>query len=283
MIKIVTDTATGITNELAAQYEVELIPLVVMFATQTLRDGVDISPSEFLQRLKASKEFPKTSQPPVGDFVAVFKKHLEAGHEVLCITLSSLLSGTYNSAETAKKQLGSDVASRITLVDCKNLATAQAMMVIEAARMAKAGKPMADIVRRLDQMIPVTHLDIMLDTLEYLVKGGRVPAVQGLVGTLLQMKPILTIKEGRLEPLERIRTRSRAMERLREIVDAAVRGKRNVMIGVAHTGLPEEANSLARELRAKYGLSDCLVLDIPPAVSAHAGPGAIAVSYFVEG
>src|SRR3990172_6834773 len=98
MIRIVTDTATGLTREMADQYDIDLVPLVVMFGQETLRDGVDITNEVFLQRLAASKDFPTTSQPPVGDFVAAFKKHLDAGHEVLCIALSSRLSGTYNSA-----------------------------------------------------------------------------------------------------------------------------------------------------------------------------------------
>ncbi len=279
MIKIVTDTATGLTKELAAQYDVELVPLVVMFGNEILRDGVDITNEVFLQRLAASKDFPTTSQPPVGDFVAAFKRHLDAGHDVLCITLSSLLSGTYNSAETAKKQIGSD---QITLVDTKTLATAQAMMVIEAARMAKAGKPVTEIVARLEQMIPKMRLDILLNTLEYLVKGGRASNMQGLLGTLLQMKPILTVQDGRLVPLERIRTRNKAMARIREIVDAAVRGKTGAMVSVAHTGLHGEASALAREFQDKYHLSECMVLDIPPAVAAHAGPGAMAIGYYAE-
>lgn len=279
MIKVVTDTATGLTKELAAQYDIELVPLVVMFGSEVLRDGVDITNEGFLRRLAESKEFPTTSQPPVGDFVDVFKKYLDAGHEVLCITLSSLLSGTYNSAETARKQLGGD---KITLVDSRTLAAAQSMIVIEAARMAQAGKSMSDIVGRLDRMIAGSHLDIVLDTLEYLVKGGRVSGLQGFFGTLLQMKPILTIQDGRLIPLERIRTRSKAMERMREIVDDVVKGKDNVYIGVAHTGLHAEATSLAGELRQKYHVDECLVLDIPPAVAAHAGPGAIAVAYYVD-
>ncbi len=277
MIKVVTDTATGLTKELAAQYDIELVPLVVMFGSEVLRDGVDITNEGFLRRLAESKEFPTTSQPPVGDFVDVF--NLDAGHEVLCITLSSLLSGTYNSAETARKQLDGD---KITLVDSRTLATAQSMMVIEAARMAKEGKSMSDIVGRLDRMIAGAHLDFVLDTLEYLVKGGRVSGLQGFFGTLLQMKPILTIQDGRLVPLERIRTRSKAMERMREIVDDVVKGKDKVYIGMAHTGLHAEATSLAGELREKYHVDECLVLDIPPAVAAHAGPGAIAVAYYVD-
>jgi DegV family protein with EDD domain len=250
-----------------------------MFGSETLRDGVDITNEVFLQRLKSAPTFPTTSQPPVGDFVAVFKKHLDAGHDVLCITLSSLLSGTYNSAETAKNQLDSD---KIALVDSKNVATGQTLIVIEAARMVQQGKSTTEIVARLDPLIDGMRLNFVLNTLEYLVKGGRVSSAAGLFGTLLQMKPILHVREGRVEPLERIRTRNKAMARLREIVDAAVRDKNGVRIGVVHTGLPVEAEALSQEFRAKYGLDECMVVEMPPAVAAHAGPGALGAAYYVE-
>jgi DegV family protein with EDD domain len=282
MIAIVSDTATGLPKEMADRYGIDLVSQMVMFGTETLRDGIDISNEVFLQRLKMSKTFPTTSQPPAGDFVAAFKKHLDAGHEVLCITISSLLSGTYNSAETAKKELGSDRASRITLVDSKSVAAGSALIVLEAARMVKAGKSIPEILPRLNQLIAGMHLDLTVDTLEYLVKGGRLSGAQGFIGGLLQMKPLLTIKEGRLVPLERIRTRGKALARLREIVDENVRGKDNPMMSVIHVGIPAEAEALAQELKQKYTLKECLIVDMPPAVAAHAGPGALGIAYYTE-
>jgi len=154
--------------------------------------------------------------------------------------------------------------------------------VLEAARMVKNGKSTAEIVARLDKMIAGIHLDFVLDTLEYLAKGGRIGGAQAFVGTLLQMKPILTIKDGRVEPLERVRTKAKATARLREIVDAAVRGKRKAYLGVTHTGLPAEAEALAQEFRSAYRLDECLVIEMPPAVAAHAGPGALGAAYYVE-
>ena len=279
MIKIVSDTASGLTREVAAQHGIQLISQRVMFGTETLRDGVDITNDVFLQRLKMSKEFPTTSQPPVGDYVDAFKRHLDAGHEVLCLSVSSLLSGTYNSAETAKKNLDSD---KITLVDTKNVATGQALMVLEAARMVKEGRSVPEIVAHLEPMVAGMHLDFVLDTLEYLAKGGRIGGAQAFVGTLLQMKPILTIRHGRVEPLERVRTKTKAVARLREIVDMSVKAKRNVRLGVVHTGLPAEAEALSQEFRDMYDLDECLVLEMPPAVAAHAGPGALGAAYYVE-
>jgi DegV family protein with EDD domain len=282
MIKIVSDTASGITKDIATRHDIDLIAQVVMFGSETLRDGVNITNEVFMQRLKTEKQFPTTSQPPVGDFVDTFRKHLAAGHEVLCITVSSLLSGTYNSAQTAKTQLGGDAESRVALVDSKNVATAQALIVLEAARMVKEGKSVAQIVPHLEKMAESTHLDFVLDTLEYLAKGGRIGGAQAFVGTLLNVKPMLTIKHGRVEPLERVRSKSKAVARLREIVDLSVKGKRNVRLGVVHTGLPAEAEALSQEFRKMYNLNECLVLEMPPAVAAHAGPGALGAAYYVE-
>jgi len=281
MIKIVSDTTTGLTRERASKMGVDLVSQVVNFGAETLRDGVDITNEIFLQRLKMSKEFPTTSQPPVGDFVDVFKNHLAAGHEVLCITVSSHLSGTYNSAQQAKQQLGSD---NITVVDSKTVAASEALIVMEAVHLAAAGKSMAEIVSVLDRWIAGMKLDFVLDTLEYLVKGGRASSLQGFLGTLLQMKPVLTIRHGtgKIEALERIRTKAKAHARLREIVDEAVSGKSRIHMGVTHVGLLAEAEALAQEFRRKYNLAECPVIEMPPAVAAHAGPGALGATYYVD-
>jgi DegV family protein with EDD domain len=279
MIKIVSDTSTGLTRETAAQYGIELVPQRVMFGTETLRDGVDITNEGFLQRLKTSKVFPTTSQAPVGDYLAAFTPHVDAGDDVLCITLSSALSGTYNSAVTAKQELGSD---RVTVIDSKNAAIGQALIVLEATRMANDCRTLPEILARLDRMVAGTKLDLVLDTMEYLVKGGRVGTAQAFIGTLLQMKPILGVRDGRVVPLERVRTKSRAVARLRERVDEAVRGKRQVRLMVGHASLFTEALAMAWEFRTAYTLSECLVIDIPPSIAAHAGPGAIGVAYYAE-
>ncbi|HET7087693.1 MAG TPA: DegV family protein [Anaerolineae bacterium] len=281
MLKIISDTTTGLTKGVAAQHGVDLVPQIVMFGSETLRDGVDITNDVFLQRLKASKAFPTTSQPSVGDFLRIFKPLLDAGHEILCITVSSYLSGTYNSAETAKKELGSD---RITLVDSKTVAAAEALLVLEAAHMTRDGKSAPEIASRLDALIPSTTLDFVLDTVEYLVKGGRATRIQGIIGTMLQLKPVFSIRNGtgHIEVLERIRTRNKALARLRGIVDEALHGKSKFQLAVTHTGLHGEAEALAHEFRGKYGLGECMVIEMPPAVAAHAGPGALGAAYVVE-
>jgi len=281
MLKIVSDTTTGLTREEAASYGVDLVSQIVNFGSESLRDGVDITNAVFLQRLKMSKEFPTTSQPSAGDFVAVFKPHLDAGHEILCITVSSGLSGTYSSAMTAKEQLGTD---KITVVDSRTVAGAEALMVLEAVRLARQGKSAAEIAAHLESWVTGIKLDFTLNTLEYLVKGGRASNLQGILGTLLQLKPVLTIRDGtgKIEALERVRTRAKAVARLKEIVDEAVAGQSHLRLAVVHTGLPAEAEALAEEWRAKYALAECPTMEMPPAVAAHAGPGALGAAYYTE-
>lgn len=282
MIKIVTDTTTGLDKKIAAKYDITVIAQQVIFGDETLRDGIDMSNESFLERLETSAVYPTTSQPPVGDFVETFQGILDAGDDVLCITVSGELSGTYNAAQTAKEQLDSDMASRITLIDSRHVAGSFAIMVLEAARMAQAGKSLEEIVAHVTSMIDKVQMDIVLNTLEYLVKGGRVSSAAGFIGKVLQMKPILTVHDGKIEARERVRTRNKAVARLRAILDDAVNGHSKIQIGVSHTGLPEEAHAMADEFCELYGLDDCLVLDIPPAVAAHTGPGALAVAYYVE-
>ena len=278
-VRIVGVTSTGISPEIARQFDLTIIPLCVHFGTETLRDGVDISVDEFLNRLAASKQFPTTSQPPAGDFLEVYKKLRAAGHEVLVVVLSNKLSGTVMSANTARQQLGDD---RVTVFDTCNVAVGEAIMVMEAARMAQAGKSVPEIVQRLEFMRAKVNLYFVVNTLEYLAKGGRVSNAQAFIGSVLKMKPILQVKNGLVEGAERIRTTSRAHARLREIVTEGVRGKRNVQISVMYTTIQDEAQALADELRAKYQLAEVHVLLISPAVSAHTGPRAIGVAFYGE-
>ena len=279
MIKIVGATSSAIAPETAQELDITLVPLYVTFGSETLRDEVDISKEVFLERLITSHHIPTTAQPSAGDFLDVFKKLRAAGDDVLCVLLSNKLSGTILSANAAKEQLRDD---RITIFDTFNVAAAEAMQVIEAARLTKAGRRVPEIVERLEKMRDGMRLYFVLDTLEYLAKGGRIGNAQALIGSLLQMKPILEIKNGEVEAAERIRTKPKAHARLRQIVDEAVHGKSNVQMGVMYTGDKHAAQALADDLRRSYGLKECTIYPVSPVVAAHAGPGALGVAFCVE-
>lgn len=278
-VKIIGATSTGISAEIAQQLDLTIVPLRVNFGIETLRDGVDISPEAFLDRLAVSKQFPTTSQPPAGDFLQLYEKLRAADHDVLCVLLSNKLSGTVMSANTAKEQLHDE---HIYVFDTLNVAVGEAIMVTEAARLAQDGKSLPEIVQRLEFMRGKMQLYFVVDTLEYLAKGGRVSNAQAFLGTLLQMKPILKVENGLVEGAERIRTTSKAHARLRYIVEEGIRGKSNVQVAVMYTTIRDKAQKLADGIRTAYHLTHVPVYAVSPAVSAHTGPGALGVAFYAE-
>jgi DegV family protein with EDD domain len=278
-VKIVGATSAGIPAEDAQDLDIIIVPLRVNFGIETLRDGIDISPEAFLERLAVSKQFPTTSQPPAGDFLEIYEQLRAAGHEVLCVLLSNKLSGTVMSANTAREQLHDE---HIHVFDTLNVAVGESIQVTEAARLARAGKTVSEIVQRLESMRDKTHLYFVVNTLEYLAKGGRVSNAQAFLGTVLQMKPILKVENGLVEGAERIRTLSKAHARLRHIVEEGICGKSNVQVAVMYTSIKDIAQNLADEIRTTYHLTAVPVYTISPAVSAHTGPGALGVAFYAE-
>ena len=278
-VKIVADSSCGIAPETAAQLDITVVPLRVNFGLETLRDNIDISPAAFLDRLARSKQFPTTSQPPAGDFMDVFKQPRAAGRDVLCVLLSNKLSGTVMSANAARQQLNDD---RITVFDTLNVASGDAILVLEAARLAQQGCSTPEIVARLTVMRDKVQLYFVVDTLEYLAKGGRVSNAQAFIGSVLQMKPILKVENGLVEGAERIRTISKAHKRLREIAAAGVADKATAQVIVMYTTIQEKAQQLADEIRATYNLPEVPIQAISSVVSAHTGPRALGVAFYAE-
>jgi DegV family protein with EDD domain len=278
-VKIVGATSSGISAKVARDLDITVVPLRVNFGIETLRDGVDISPEAFLDRLAASKQFPTTSQPPAGDFLEVYNKLRAAGQDVLCVLLSNKLSGTVMSANAAKEQLHDE---HVHVFDTLNVAAGEAIMVTEAARLAQEGKGLPEIVQRLEVVRDKVHLYFAVNTLEYLAKGGRVGNAQAFIGTVLQMKPILKVENGLVEGAERIRTTSKAHARLRHIVEEGIHGKSNVQVAVMYTTIKDKAQKLADEIGASHHLPKVPVYTVSPAVSAHTGPGALGVAFYSE-
>lgn len=278
-VKIIGITSSGLEPADAQKYGITIVPLRVNFGTETLRDGVDISKDEFLRRLAASKLFPTTSQPPAGDFLQLYQQFRAEGHEVLCVVLSNKLSGSWLSANTARLQLNDD---HVAVFDTLNISAGEALILIEAAKLANAGETIAEILPRLEVMRDGMKLYFVLDTLEYLAKGGRVGNAQAFLGSMLQMKPILEIRNGLIEGAERVRTKAKARARLRALIAEAMRGKSKAQLSVLYTGLPDSAIEFAGELKQTYQLADCPIYAMSPAVSAHTGPGALGFGLFVE-
>jgi DegV family protein with EDD domain len=279
VIKIVTDSGSGITPEVARQFGVTVVPLYVHFGTQTFREGVDLELDEFLSRLKSAPQLPTTSQPSAGDFMEVYKPLIADGSEVISIHLSSKLSGTVASANTACEMLP---GAGIHVVDSQFISATQLTMVLEAARMANAGRSVQAILDRLKQIIAGAHIYFVVDTLEYLQKGGRLGKAQALLGTALQMKPILALEEGVVEAKERIRTKSKAVARLRELAVHETAGCSRVYLGILHAAAPDEAQQLEADLLSRLKPFEITMGQVGPVIATHTGPGVVGVAFYAE-
>lgn len=279
MIKIVTDSGTGITPEVAKQYGITVIPLYVHFGTQVFREGLDLQLPEFLSKLKASPQLPTTSQPSAGDFLQIYEPLTADGSEVISVHLSSRLSGTIASASMARDMLPN---ARIRVVDTKSVTLGEAMMAIEAARMAAAGQTAEAILTRLDQYIAGTHIYFVVDTLEYLQKGGRIGKAAALLGTALQMKPILSLEDGLVEAKERIRTKNKAVARIIALVLNETAGHACRHLSILHAAAPQEARQLQSELVSQIKPDETTIAEVGPVIVTHTGPGVVGVAFYAD-
>lgn len=271
MIKIVTDSGATLPPSIVREFDIGVVPLSVSFGNTVYRDGVDLTTEEFYARLRSSDVFPQTSQPSPQDFIAAYEPLLTAGHEIISIHLSSKLSGTYNSAVQASKMLE---GAPITVIDTLAVSVAEALLIVAAQRFAEGGVGREEIAARITAFRETMALLFVLDTLEFLKRGGRIGGARAFIGTMLQIKPILQIVDGVVEPFDRVRTRRRALNRLVEaLVDRF--GDRPVWLGVVHAEASDDAqmvyDACARQLNVEYYVESVL----GPSVGAHAGPGAV--------
>ena len=215
-VKIVTDSTADLPDELVKEMGITVVPVYVRFGEEVLRDRVDISEDEFYERLTHDPVHPNTTQPTPQDFVDVYKKLSPAADGIVSIHLTGKLSGTCNSALMARETVGKECP--IEVVDSETLSMALGLVVIAAATAAKAGESMDKIVEAAKQAMPKIRLLFLLDTLEYLKKGGRIGKAKALLGSILSVKPVLTIKDGELVPAGQVRTRAKGMDKLFEFV-----------------------------------------------------------------
>lgn len=277
-IKFVTDSVSGILpTQREAMGIAAIVASFVRFGEESFRENVDISIAEFHAKLKSDPRFPTTSSPSVGDFEEAFRAHADS--PIICINVSRELSGTVSAAENAARMVE---GAEITVIDSRTASGGQVLLIREAQRMAKAGKNNVQIKAALEAIIPTMTLLLVVDTLENLKRGGRIGGAQAMLGSLLNMKPILTLKEGKLQPLERVRTYGKAVQRVKDLVNADLKGKQNIRMSVLHAASPAAAQELATDLAKSCNLSEKpIVIEVGASVAAHAGPGAVGVAYFV--
>jgi len=274
MIRIVTDSTCDLTPDQANQIGIAAIAaLYVRFGEDQYQDGITIDRQKFHELVKTHPSFPTTSQPSVGDFAKIYEQY--KGDEIISIHISRELSGTIASAEAARDLVGANV----TIIDSRNVNAGLALLVIEACRLAKSGATVEQIKAQIETLVPRTRLIFAVETLENLRRGGRIGGAQAFLGSMLQFKPVITIKAGRVEPLERVRTMPKAIARLKELAAQDLNGQPYRRVCFMHAAAPSAAENLKNALASEVKLDEALVIEAGPVIATHSGPGAVGIAY----
>jgi DegV family protein with EDD domain len=279
VIHIITDTTSGLPHHISERFHIPVIPQIINFGNKSYYEGVDIDNATFMKMLRASKELPKTAAPPPELFVQEFTRLLPSASTILCIHPSAEISGTVRSAEVAAQEFP---ASDIRIIDTRTVGSPLATLVQLAAEWASQGVDADTIELQLKQMIPCNRIYFLVDTLEYLAKGGRIGGATALLGSVLKIKPILAMKDGRVDQFEKERTQKRAIDRLVELVKAQAAKDDKAFISVMHASVPELASAFAKTLCKEFSLDEIPILDVPPAIVTHGGPGILAAAFFTD-
>lgn len=273
-VKLVTDSTCDLPRELAEQWGLTVIPCNVHFDDEVYKDGIDIGPDEFYRKLVASPRLPTTAQPSVNDFVQVYEPLRSEGHDVVSIHVSGKLSGTLNSATQARDAIQSSGSGSIEIIDSRTASVGLGLVDLEAARMVRSGASFDQVVAGVQSSLTQTHSYFLVDTLEYLQKGGRIGKASAFVGSLLNIKPLLMIKDGEAHPLERARTRERGLRRLVDIVRGLAPVK---SLSIIYSTTPDEAESLKEQLKDLVPDDQIVMSRFGPVVGTYLGPGALGV------
>jgi DegV family protein with EDD domain len=280
MIKIVTDSTSYLPADEIEKNDIRVVPLNVHFGEdQVFQEGVTLNHDQFYTMLAEAPELPTTSQPSPGQFLEVFSELAEAGHDVLCIVISSRLSGTYQSALDAKHMLSD---ANIVVIDSYSTASPLGLMGITAAEMAADGHTMDEIVARVEQMRRDMKVYFVVDTLEYLQKGGRIGAAAAFLGTLLKVKPILMLDEGVVKPLDKVRSKRKAIQRLLSELESHVSPGQPVQAIAMHAQTPDEARELEAEVRRRFNCHRTFFCEVGPVIGTHTGPGLLGAAICPE-
>ena len=273
-VKVITDSTADLPPALAEDLGITVVPLNVHFGTEVYRDGVEITADEFYRRLVTASRLPTTSQPTPGDFLSAYDEMGQTTDEILSVHVSAKLSGTMNSATQAREEYGG--ACRIEIIDSLQGSMGLGMLAIAAAEAARRGDSLDDVVTETRAAIPKVGFIGLLDTLEYLEKGGRIGKAQAFMGSLLRIKPLLTIRDGEAHPLERARTRAKGVDRMCELVQAEMPLKD---LAVVYTTTPDEARALAQRLQSHLPQGEVILSQVGPVVGTYLGPGVLGVAF----
>jgi DegV family protein with EDD domain len=277
MIKIIADTTCGLPLPELAELEMDVIPQIIIFDEKAYRDDTEIDTPTFLAKLKEAKDLPKTAAPPPALYEPLFNKYAEQGFQIVIPAPSTELSGTFRSAEVAAEMVPE---AEVYILDTRTIAGGLGVLVKKAKAWADEGKDPETIINDLKNLAQREVVYFLVDTLEYLHKGGRIGNASFMIGSMLQMKPILGIDAGKVTAIEKQRTSAKALKRLKELVMEECPQGEESFITVSHCGGQQRADQFAAELSVALGISHIPVYEVPPAIVVHGGPGIISVSFF---
>jgi DegV family protein with EDD domain len=277
-VAVITDSTAYLPDDLLKKYHISITPLSIIWEDNNYLDGVDIQPDEFYKRLSVAKVMPTTSQVTIASLKQAFENLLDQGYDVLGIFLSSKFSGTVQSALQAREML--PVAqSKIAIVDSLSTTMAMGWPVLRAARAAQAGESLSSCQKIAEEARDHSGVLFVVETLEFLRRGGRIGGAQALLGTVLNIKPVLEMRKGQIQPLEKVRTKTKALERLLELVVERIAGQQPVSLAAVHANAEAEASSLLEAARANLDPVESFCCPLSPVVGSHAGPGTVALTF----
>jgi DegV family protein with EDD domain len=279
-VAIVADSTAYLPAEVIEKYNIHVVPLQLIWGEETFKDGVDIQPSEFYNRLQTAEVMPTTSQPSAAEFKQIFEKLIAEGKDVLAILISSGLSGTVASAVQAKKMLPE---ARLEIVDSLTAGMELGFHVLEAARAVEKGESLEKCKAQAEGAQSKSGIVFAVDTLEFLHRGGRIGGAKRLMGTMLNIKPILEVKDGKVEALDSVRTRRKAHDRLLELIQERSQGKKLRYASAMHANADDDAQKLLNQLEELVEVDESFVVELSPVIGTHVGPGAVVLAYMVDG
>ncbi len=272
MIKIVTDSTADVPQPLLERYDIRTVPINIQFGTETYQEGIDIDRPTFFRKLE--EVMPTSSQPSPGQFAEVYRELADQGHSILCVVITSKHSGTYQSAVLAKSMLPE---ADIEVFDTLSISIGTGYQVLAAARAAEEGQSMEEIIQLLEGIRSRMYLYLTPATLKYLQKSGRVGKLAGALASLLNVKPIIKVEDGVLEAFEKVRTRSKSLDRIVELTAEAVGTTEPVKLGIPHAEVPDEAEELRERLESTFNCDEMHVVDLACSLTVHGGPGIIGI------
>ncbi len=278
-VAIVTDSTVNLPQSVLKDYQITVAPQIVIWDGKTYLDGVDIHPAEFYTRLSSSATMPSSSQVSPISMRDIFTKLLDDGFEVLAIMISSHLSGTMSSAIMAKEMLPD---SPIELVDSLNASMALGFQVLMAARAAKNGASLQECKAIAEKARAQSGVYFVVDTLEFLHRGGRIGGASRLLGTALNLKPILTVDGGKIEPIAKVRTQKKAFEKLLEIIGEKVDRSQMSRLSVLHANAASAADQVMSEIVNRFHPAETIMTEVSPVIGTHTGPGTIGIAYLLD-